>query len=617
MTCRHRLPNLLAVLCFCLSGSARAQDKLVPPDPVKTQDPLVLDERRKDRAGEPLPPCAIARFRCSDKPGSGCNTPIFSPDSKLLAALGGDVKIGATIVVWNIETGNRVATLPVEDHHPSNIVFSANSKEIFSLNNCSRTLVRWDLATQKPIYKIGVDHPCEVPCRERMVMSPDGRMLFADNVEIEPKEGIRRGYNNLPLSERLPVCWETASGKRRGTLPSINGEEPIFVTFTPDSRQLVLCMRPNLVLFWDLATERVTRRIETKAKGTNVSLSGDGRKLAVNGYGDDNRQEKGFKKGRGAIVPIEIWDLESGECVLQMRTRSVYAKTIFSPDGRFFVIDAELSFDEQMPGSERVTHERRGPALWDASTGEHLGTLIGHKSGFRFYALSPDGKYIATGTNTDPILLWDVAAAIRTRPNTKTTDAVVDEKAPVGRKRQPEAPAPEKELGPKEVSRLWTELADADAAKADRAMWALALHPKESVPLLGEHLKPVEAPTAEHVAQWIADLDSPTFKVREAATEELDRVARLVAPALRKALAETESKEARRRLEELVKSTEGPITEGVKLRSLHAIEALEHAGTSDAVKVLRRMAGGAEGAPETEDAKLALQRLAKRSSLKP
>jgi hypothetical protein len=197
------------------------------------------------------------------------------------------------------------------------------------------------------------------------------------------------------------------------------------------------------------------------------------------------------------------------------------------------------------------------------------------------------------------------------------TESVVDEKAPVGRRQQPEPPAAEKVLGPKEVSRLWTELADADAARANRAMWALALHPKESVPLLGERLKPVEAPTAERVAQWIADLDSPTFKVREAATEELDRVARLLAPALRKALAGTESREVRRRLEELVKSTEGPITEGPKLRSLRAIEALEHAGTPEAVKVLRWMAGGAAGAPETEDAKLALQRLAKRSSLKP
>jgi WD40 repeat protein len=614
---------LLVILCLCLSGFAGAQDRATPPEVAKAQDPLVLDEKRQDRGGEPLPVCAVARFRYLDRLKSGYSYPVFSADGKVLAALAADGKPSNNkITVWEIETGKRVGELPVEEGAPRTFVLSANGTEVFTLNTLLRTLVRWDLATQKPIFKIGLDKLSEsgVTCREMLVLSPDGRTLFSDNIEAELYE-IRAGNKiRLPqtLEEPQTVFWETVSGKRQGTLPKVSEEEPTLLAFTPDCRQIVLAVHPDLILFWDLATEKVTKRVEVKGKP--FSLSADCKVLAVMGP-DDGRGKEFRQKNQGKLVaPIDIWDLESCHRRLRMWITYANAQMALSPDGRFLVINDDLSFREQAGPTEVRVRERRGPALWDATSGEHLATLIGYKSDYRSFALSPDGKYLVTdgAEAEDPmgahtVLLWDVAAAIRAKPNQRTALLVERDKIADSDTAKPEAPAPEKVLSSQRLNQLWSDLADVDAARAYRAMWSLALHPKSSLPLLRERLKPATAPSTEYVKRLIKDLNSEDYATREAANAELDNCALLIGAELRGALKFTESKEAQRRLQKLVKGLDPPYTEGTPLRRLRAVEALEHIGTSEAQELLQELGKGAPAALETQAAKEALERIAIRT----
>src|SRR5260370_27091477 len=135
MSRRHAWPGLLVVLCLCLSGLAGVKDGTPPPETGKVQDPFVLDGKHKDRAGEPLPPCAVARFRYSDKPKSGYTAPVFSADGKYLAAIAFDGKPSNNkIVVWEVETGKRVGELSVGERSPTKFVLSANGTEVFARN---------------------------------------------------------------------------------------------------------------------------------------------------------------------------------------------------------------------------------------------------------------------------------------------------------------------------------------------------------------------------------------------------------------------------------------------------------------------------------------------------
>ena len=84
--------------------------------------------------------------------------------------------------------------------------------------------------------------------------------------------------------------------------------------------------------------------------------------------------------------------LPQAELVLQTgHTGSVNALAL-SPDGRFLV-----------SGSEDVTLK-----IWDTATGNVLRTLSGHDQAVLAAAISPDGKLIASGGADQTVRVWDV-----------------------------------------------------------------------------------------------------------------------------------------------------------------------------------------------------------------
>jgi hypothetical protein len=111
----------------------------------------------------------------------------------------------------------------------------------------------------------------------------------------------------------------------------------------------------------------------------------------------------------------------------------------------------------------------------------------------------------------------------------------------------------------------------------------------------------------------VADLDHDQFAVREKAMAELEMLGEWAEPALRKILESDPSTETRRRVERLLEQLDRLTVAGGRLRTLRAIEVLEHIGTPEARRVLEMLAGGFSGSRVTREAKAALDRLARRS----
>src|SRR5262249_29191933 len=137
-----------------------------------------------------------------------------------------------------------------------------------------------------------------------------------------------------------------------------------------------------------------------------------------------------------------------------------------------------------------------------------------------------------------------------------------------------------------------------------------------SVAFLRQRLR--ERPPAvgeKQVLGWIADLDDNTFRVREAASRELDRLGEAAVPLLQKALAAPRSPGALRRVKALLKKRaaeqEGKLSPE-RARLLRAVRVLEWAGTDEARRALEELAGSAQTSGVVEDARQALARLRRR-----
>jgi hypothetical protein len=89
----------------------------------------------------------------------------------------------------------------------------------------------------------------------------------------------------------------------------------------------------------------------------------------------------------------------------------------------------------------------------------------------------------------------------------------------------------------------------------------------------------------------------------------LSQFGELAEGAVRKALATKASPEAHRRLKKLLDAIEGRRLTSRQLQDLRAVEVLEHIATSEARRLLAKLADGAQAAYLTREAKSALDRL--------
>jgi hypothetical protein len=104
------------------------------------------------------------------------------------------------------------------------------------------------------------------------------------------------------------------------------------------------------------------------------------------------------------------------------------------------------------------------------------------------------------------------------------------------------------------LEKLWRDMAAEDVTVAGRAVRTLVAGRKESVAFLSQRLRQRPPAVGEkQILAWIADLDDNLFRVREAATRELDRLGEAAVPWLRKAVAASGSTEAQRRVKALLK----------------------------------------------------------------
>lgn len=277
---------------------------------------------------------------------------------------------------------------------------------------------------------------------------------------------------------------------------------------------------------------------------------------------------------------VRLWEIATGKefHVLKGHECAVTA-AVWSHDGRTV---ASADNNKNYGGSEKAVNTVR---LWDAITGRELARYSGLSSVVASLAFSPDGAYLAGGMYDSTILVWDVRQLTRaSKFANKQLDAVG-------------------------LEGCWADLAADDAPKAHQASWTLISAPKQSVALLRERLTPIIAADGGKTRQWIADLESEKFAVRQAAMKELEKIGEQIKSPIQKAMQGNVSLESRHRLEQILNALPdipGPTT----LRTIRAIVVLEKIGSPDAQGVLEALARGAPGARETEEAKASLKHLA-------
>jgi hypothetical protein len=107
----------------------------------------------------------------------------------------------------------------------------------------------------------------------------------------------------------------------------------------------------------------------------------------------------------------------------------------------------------------------------------------------------------------------------------------------------------------------------------------------------------------------LRDLDSEQFATREAATRELKALGEQADGILREALRNRPSLEVRRRIEALLEERRAHPYPPVELQRCRAVLVLEWVGSTEAQRILKKVAGGAAALSHARQAREALTRL--------
>jgi WD40 repeat protein len=575
---------------------------------------------------------------------AGIRSFAFSPDGETV----GSGEYDGTIRLWDVRSGKQRYCTKEEPFMVSAVTFSPDGKDLFAV--IGGTIRHWEAATGTE-RRAPEGHSGEVSA---LVFSPDGKMVASGGQEgiirlweTATGRALRRFQHDEELEAlafssdgrvlaaaygHVISLWETTTGKALHQLKCAEQGWVRTIAFTVDDKTLVALDSAEVLHRWETQTGKERGQLRKRSQDESLRkgvLSSDAGTLALIYEGQAETDREGtrlplVKVRLGAattdreLLPfaLERWKLSDAALSPDGKTLALALEfTEYVASGRGRRVPREfclISLREAATGKERCRLEGlESPAspitfapngrtlaavcadgairLWDLHTSQWVGGFRRHPGGVFALAFSADGKRLASAGADATVLVWEMPG---------------DGGFPGKQQRAP--------LDGAALEDCWADLVSDRADQAYRAMSLLATSSTQAVPFLKQHLRPVAGADPERMMQRIADLDDARFRVREQSERDLESYGELAEPSLRSALAGNPSPEARRRVEALLEKHKQRTLSADQLRMLRAIEVLEGTGIPSARQLLDRLAGGAPAAYLTQEAKAALDRLARR-----
>jgi len=305
--------------------------------------------------GENLEQCSVIRAH-----SSWVRSVTFNPNGKLLASASDD----QLVKLWSISDGELdekpLKTLEGHKYRVRSVCFSKDGKFLAS-SSLDKTIKLWDVKTGKLI-RTFTGHKDWVWIA---VFNHDSSRLVSTSQDKELK------------------VWDVIGGNCVKTI-QINSQVQ-SIAFSSNGALMAAGSDDNTVKLWDCNWDCYEG--EFKYMETLEGHTGFVRSVAFNC--NDNLASASYDN------TIRLWDVSKGECRMVFRGHTHRLRTIaFSRDGNTMVSGG---WDQKLK-------------LWDIEKGdESLRTLQGWTDWVCSVDISPDGKFIASGSEVNLIYLWDIS----------------------------------------------------------------------------------------------------------------------------------------------------------------------------------------------------------------
>eukprot|EP00198_Chlamydomonas_reinhardtii_P000796 XP_001690131.1 flagellar associated protein [Chlamydomonas reinhardtii] len=369
------------------------------------------------------------------------NAVAWSADGQSIASGAND----QTIRVWDVAAGTCIATLPPQGFKVSTVAWSRDGRRLASgggyMDVEDTSVVVWDVAAAQP-EAILVGHEMHV---DGVAFSPDGAVLASASHDAtvrlwslpdaqlltvlhhhsQPVTAVAWSRDGRTLAtsswDKTLALVDVASGQVAATLEG-HMNLPFDCKWSPDNKSLASCGKSGKCRIWtipELATPAAAAAADAKSAAA-IASAGVGHSqavLAVAWSPDGTRLASA-----SSDATARVWEARSGVCSLRLEAgaaeggaeehgaRQTSVNSVaFSPDGKLLATGSNS----------------KAVRLYAADSGALLAVLEGHQFFVQCVRFSPCGRYLASSGWDGLVLLWDVASGQQAAALEGHTDRVL------------------------------------------------------------------------------------------------------------------------------------------------------------------------------------------------
>lgn len=370
-------------------------------------------------------------LRTLQPPGEAVNAVVASPNGESVAGALGD----STVRLWNIHTGAEAAVLSGHSREVICLAFDPTGTTLVT-GGYDSTVKIWDVATRSERHTLN-GHTVGV---NAVAVSSDGHSVVSgggDQLihEWDMKTGkinrTLRGHTRritcvaMPPESRTVVSgsddnlriWQPDGEQEAAVARGHEGWVQLAAIGSKDS-VLASASADHSIRLWDALSGRELRKLrETVQQVEALSFANDDQQLlAVDGDGllyvwdvatGESRDIRGkvhdcsaaaidrlctrFVTG-GVERTLRVWDVARGELISELPGHDHSIQCIaISPDGKFF-----------------ASGDLNSVRIWDAERGKTIHVLKGHTRRIRSVVFDSTGKRLASASDDTTVRVWDV-----------------------------------------------------------------------------------------------------------------------------------------------------------------------------------------------------------------